>query len=358
MNRRQLLAGMIGMLMAGATTWAEGGPKLKFETMVYDFGATSQVDRLQGTFVFTNAGDAVLQIQKPQPSCGCTVAGVKPEKVPPGTTGELTFNVNISQGAVGHIEKYITVPSNDSQSPSQRLTIKADIRKTYDINPSQMSIGLLREGATTNVTFTVRRVDNNKKLVLTRVEADGSMLSGRIEMSGETNNPSAQIVVKVQASGPARVFSEGLRVYADDNTNTPAFRLSVNGRVIGELAVTPETLFWSIPNPENWPGSRSTAVTTRHVIISTAQTGQPLRVSNLTCSLSDLNVELQTVVSGTTYSVIATLPKAPAATEQGTIKLATNMPKYPEVQIPVVIQVLPLRRVPVRALPSAPPDKP
>ena len=354
MRTRRFLAVIIGMLMAGATAWAEGGPKLKFETMVYDFGVTSQVDRLQGTFVFTNAGDAVLKIQKPAPSCGCTVAGVKPETVPPGEKGELTFHVNLSQGA-GHIEKYITVPSNDPQNPSQRLTIKVDIRKIYDIQPSQMSVGMLREGTATNVTFTVRRVDG-KELVLTKVEADSQMLSGKIEVGGETNNPSAKIAVQVKATGALRQFTEGLRVYAED-TNAPAIRLSISGRVVGELTVMPESLLWSITDPENWPGARPIAVTMRRVIISTAQTGQPFEVSKLTCNLPDLDLELQTVETGRTYAVVTKLPKAPGVTKQGMIKFETNLPKYPEVQIPVVIQVLPARRVPYKAL-SVPPAEP
>ncbi|MGD0016308.1 MAG: DUF1573 domain-containing protein [Verrucomicrobiia bacterium] len=354
MRARRFLVVMIGMLMAGAMAWAEGTPKLKFETMVYDFGVTSQVDRIQGTFVFTNAGDAVLKIQKPAPSCGCTVAGVKPETVQPGEKGELTFHVNLPQTA-GHIEKFITVPSNDPQNPSQRLTIKVDIHKVYDIQPSQMSVGMLREGVTTNVTFTVRRVDG-KNLVLTKVEADSPMLSGKIEMGDETNNPSAKIAVQVEATGAPRQFTEGLRVYADD-TNAPAIRLSIFGRVVGELTVVPESLLWSIPDPENWPGTRPIAVTMRRVIISTAKTVQPFEVSKLTCNLTDLDLELQTVETGRTYAVVAKLPKAPGESKQGTIKFETNLSKYPEVQIPVVIQLLPARRVPYKAL-SVPPAEP
>ena len=176
MRARQVLAVMIGMLVVGATALAEGAPKLQFDKMIYDFGTMVQVDQLKGTFVFTNAGDAVLKIQKPQPSCGCTVVKAEPETLQPGEKGELSFTVNVPQ-ITGHIEKYITVPSNDTNSPMQRLTIKADIQKTYDVTPQQMYIGVVSEGATTNVTFTLRRVDN-QKLVLTKVESDSPMLIG------------------------------------------------------------------------------------------------------------------------------------------------------------------------------------
>ena len=188
MITRRFFVMMIGMLMAGAMAWAEGAPKLKFETMVYDFGTTSQVDHIQGTFVFTNAGDAVLKIQRPAPSCGCTVAGVKPDTLQPGEKGELTFRVNLSQGAAGHIEKYITVPSNDTNNPSQRLTIKVDIRKIYDIQPSQVSVGTLREGAATNVTFMVRRVDG-KELVLTKVRPTVRCCQARLKWAVKRTTP-------------------------------------------------------------------------------------------------------------------------------------------------------------------------
>src|ERR1043166_6995333 len=100
--------------------------KIQFDKTVYDFGSTSFVDSVTGTFTFQNAGTGELKVGKPQPSCGCTVASVKPEVLKPGEKGELVFKVNIG-GARGTLEKHITVPSNDPQSPKVSLSIKANI---------------------------------------------------------------------------------------------------------------------------------------------------------------------------------------------------------------------------------------
>src|SRR2546422_5920632 len=52
-------------------------PKIEFDRMVYDFGKTSLVDKVSGTFTFQNTGDEVLKVGEPKPSCGCTVAQIE-----------------------------------------------------------------------------------------------------------------------------------------------------------------------------------------------------------------------------------------------------------------------------------------
>jgi len=74
---------------------AEGAPKIQFAQTLYDFGKTSQVATVSGVFKFKNAGDAVLKLEPPKPSCGCTVAQLKTNALPPGATAELSFTLNL-----------------------------------------------------------------------------------------------------------------------------------------------------------------------------------------------------------------------------------------------------------------------
>ena len=95
-------AGMIAVTAltkgAPATTNAVG-PRIHFDKTVYDFGATSMVQQLTGTFTFQNVGDALLELKTPKTSCGCTVASVEPEILKPGEKGALTFTVNLAAAA-------------------------------------------------------------------------------------------------------------------------------------------------------------------------------------------------------------------------------------------------------------------
>ena len=183
---------------------AGGTPKIQFDNTVYDFGTTSQVESVTGTFTFHNAGDGELKLQKPAPSCGCTVAGVKPDVLKPGEKGELTFTVRLS-GARGQLEKHITVPSNDPQNGSLSLSIKVVVQQIYEVNPAQVTIGNISQGMTTNVTVQVHRTDG-KKLSITKTEVTGDLAKARIE-PGRTIKPP-----KWLSRSPARAPRDGLGI--------------------------------------------------------------------------------------------------------------------------------------------------
>ncbi|MGD0652672.1 MAG: DUF1573 domain-containing protein [Verrucomicrobiia bacterium] len=129
-----LLAAVLWTGAMGIAALAEGAPKIQFDQTVYDFGKTSQVASVSGVFKFKNTGDGLLKVEPPKPSCGCTVAGLKPDTLPPGETGELPFTLSLGQ-VKAQFEKHIAVKSNDPQTPEVSLTIKVDYTPLYDINP-------------------------------------------------------------------------------------------------------------------------------------------------------------------------------------------------------------------------------
>src|SRR6201993_123091 len=61
-------------------------PRIQFATPVYDFGKAKAGEPIKYSYVFTNTGDAVLEVTHVQPSCGCTTAGDWTRKVEPGQT--------------------------------------------------------------------------------------------------------------------------------------------------------------------------------------------------------------------------------------------------------------------------------
>ena len=90
----------------GVTALAEGTPKIQFERTVYDFGSTSRVATVSGVFKFKNAGDGLLKIEPPKPTCGCTFAELKPDTLAPGPVGEAHRG---QDGSAGHCPRLQTV---------------------------------------------------------------------------------------------------------------------------------------------------------------------------------------------------------------------------------------------------------
>lgn len=77
----------------------------------YNFGKTTDGDKVEYNFRFVNNGTKPLVIDKATASCGCTVPEKPEAPVMPNDTGFIKVVFN-SSGRVGPVEKNITVVSN------------------------------------------------------------------------------------------------------------------------------------------------------------------------------------------------------------------------------------------------------
>jgi len=88
------------------------GPVITWEKSSYDFGDKYQGDKVERTYVFTNAGNEPLIITNVQVTCGCTTPkGWPKDPIAPGGKGEITIGFN-STGKIGKQNKVVTIVSN------------------------------------------------------------------------------------------------------------------------------------------------------------------------------------------------------------------------------------------------------
>lgn len=313
-------------------------PKIQFDKVVYDFGSTSFVESVTGTFTFQNGGDAELKVGAPKPSCGCTVASVKPDSLKPGDKGELVFKVNIGASR-GVLEKHITVPSNDPQSPNVTLAVKVEVKQVIEASPGAISLGAIRQGMSTNGTVTIRRVDG-KKLVVGKIEPSNKLLHARIEpVEGTNTDQAVKLNVEVSGEGAPKRFNESVKVFLE-GVSQPVATVFVNGQVLGDVVIDHESLYWSIMDPSRMPTNNPLTQQVRRITVSSTRPDRPLEISNLTSNLKDLTVELTPVETGKTYMVVATLAGMPTKSEQGVVSFDTNTSTQPKITIPVTIVVM------------------
>ena len=253
----------------------------------------------------------------------------------PGDKGELIFTVNLG-AAKGSLEKHINVTSNDPQTPNVNLGIKVTVQQVFEVNPTQVMIGDIHLGDTTNVTVHIHRNDG-KKLSITKTDVTGDFANARVE-PGE-NEQSAKVIVDVLAKGAPRRFTDQVKLYMD-GADQPGATIFLTGRLVGDVNVSPEALYWGVQDPEHWPGSFPETMTTRRVTITSGQNAKPLEVTNLTSSLKEVTLELVPGEKGKTYTLVAKLATSPKESTRGTISFETNMPTEPKVVLPVTVNVL------------------
>lgn len=335
-----LTAGMVGVACQAedAPAASSGAPKITFDKTTYDWGSTSMVTKLEGTIVISNTGDAPLENLQAKPSCGCTSAPLKTNKLAPGEKTELQFSLNVGAMNRGHMSKQITITCNDPKQPSTVLTLKADIVSLYDITPTVLNAGDIRIGTETNLTLLVKRTDG-KPHGITKADGTTAALKATFEpASGSVD--SGTVRVTVTAEGAPRRFNDSVRIFGE-NTNQPVAVITVMGRVVGDLTLSQDTMFWGIANAEDWPGERGETATTRRIIITCSTTDTKPEFSNLRCeTMPDLKVALKPVAEGKTYELSAVLEKAPKENAVGTIKFDTNLKSQPTVEVRYTINVM------------------
>lgn len=318
------------------TALAAGAPKIQFEKTVYDFGQTSQVSSVSGVFKFKNTGDAVLKVEPPKPGCGCTIAALKPDTLQPGETGELAFSLHLGQ-VKAQFDKPIAVKSNDPETPEVTLRVKADYTPLFDINPialaSQLSFGV---NAATQFT-TLTRTDG-KPLRVERLVTSKPWITAKVEPGAEPADTSARIRVVIQREGVPRRFNESVQVYAAGQSNAPVVSIFVHGQILGEVVISPEALYWSVPDAGKPAVERPEALIVQRVTIRSAD-GKPLALKNPQSSIKGIKAELVTKEAGQVYELVARLETAPTTTVNGNVSFETSVAAQSRIEIPVVINV-------------------
>lgn len=334
--KKTLLTAFLWMGALCLAARVEAAPKILFEPMVYDFGKTSQVAVVSGVFKFKNIGDSILKVESLKPACGCTIAEVEPDTLQPGESGELTFTFHLGQ-VRAQLEKHIGVTSNDLQSPETVLTIKADYTPLYEMNPMTLAPNLAF-GVNDSEQFAVLTRTDGKPIKIIRLDPSKPWITAAVEPAVTTSDAAARIRVIVHREGVPRRFNEFVHIYADDQSNSPASSLGLYGQIMGEVALTPEALYWNVPAAANAPTAPSDELILRRLTISSAD-GRALSLKNPQSTIKGLKVSLVPKDEGKVYELLARLDELPVRTVSGTVTFETSRAAQSRIEVPVIVNV-------------------
>ncbi|HSD63319.1 MAG TPA: DUF1573 domain-containing protein, partial [Ignavibacteriaceae bacterium] len=138
-------------------------PKVSTQQMQYDFGTVPRGEHVKHSFVVSNVGGDLLEINDVRASCGCTAAKPEKDKLAPGESTNILVDFN-STGRSGKQTKIITVKTNDPDSPEIKFTLTGsvvdpDAQGNLENNPmmyfteTQHDFGTVQEGQVVDYTF-------------------------------------------------------------------------------------------------------------------------------------------------------------------------------------------------------------
>jgi len=340
--KRQVLIAFVAVGIMGASCFADepakpaGTPKIHFDKIVYDFGATSSVSKLDGVIVVSNVGDAPLEKLQAERHCGCTTTGFKVNVLAPGEKTELPFSLTVSAAERGPLVKKISVTSSDPRQPKVDLALRVNIVIVYEANPPFLNLGNLHVSDSTNLVVQLKRIDG-QPLGVAKVAGATAQVQAQLTAT-EGRADSATIQVQITAPGAAGIFTNAVRVFGA-NAEEPVLTIPVNAQLVNDLVLLPAALTWNVGEPENWPGRLGPMATTRRIVVMPFRSDQTFELSELVSSVPGLKVRLNRVAGGKHYELLAVLDKLPSESTTGTIKFATNLKTQPTVEVKVNIHI-------------------
>jgi hypothetical protein len=186
------------------------------------------------------------------------------------------------------------------------------------------------EGDTTNVTTRVSRTDG-KPFTIAKIKPSQSWIEAKFEPDTSSTNQAYKISATLKPEGSPRYFSESLNVFIDQS-ETPAFMVTFSGRLMGDLTMTPESLYWPITDPDK-------AMTSRRIVVK-SMLADKLELKNVTSTLKDVTLEMVPKEDGKTFEIVAKLANVPGQTTNGVIRFESNVPSQPKVEVPIWINIV------------------
>jgi hypothetical protein len=104
----------------------ENAPKIKVDSMEYDFEPVTTGTPVEREFVISNEGVDTLFLRKLKPTCSCTIAKPDKDKLAHGEQTSVKVTLNTS-GKTGMQHRTVDIISNDPVRPKITLQIKGNV---------------------------------------------------------------------------------------------------------------------------------------------------------------------------------------------------------------------------------------
>ena len=311
------------------------GPKIRFETMVHDFGRAKVGEQVRYTYIFTNAGDQLLELTGVQ-ACGCITADWS-RKVEPGKTGAVPIGFNTSSYN-GPVLKTITITCNDRTNPRPVLQLKGMVWRPIEVIPQFAILNLNADTPLASATVTVT---NNLPEPLTLSEPQCSNPAFSVAL--QTNEPGKSFRVVIAPVSPLPAGSVQAQVtLKTSSTNMPVVVITAYANVQPVITINPPTI--ALP-----PGPLAQSQT--NTITITGNSTNRLALTEPRVNATGVDIQLKELVPGRQFAAILSFPQGFEVTSEQKPELTLNssFPQAPALKVPIV---QPPRPAPPKVVPA------
>jgi hypothetical protein len=338
---------------------AEAGPfpKAVMDEIKFDFGRMQTGETRTHKFTIRNEGDAPLEVVVGHSACQCTVGEVPKEPIAPKGEADVSISWTPKVEA-DKFNKSIEIWTNDPKKSSILLTIDGMVKALLTAVPGSLwEIPQFREGATSEVTGVLASQVAEKFSIVgiesgdPHVTAEWETLEDESDLNVMSALSAYKIKVAIRPDMPVGEFNVPLTIKTDLKSidgDSAEQQVIIRGNRQGPIRISSE---------KSWVANRSTVVlgtfdaqvgkkvVLTMIVLQPPPEGLKLAEGGAICDPPDLVVSLtpDEKAKGKIARYLLTIEFPPGAarsnrseTNPGKIKLRTNHPLAPEVDLQVM----------------------
>jgi hypothetical protein len=307
---------------AAQRNWAQG----LFHEQGHDFGAVPRGAVVRHPFVLTNRLAEPVTILDVRASCGCTTGRAPADQVGPGQQAVVEAVMD-TRNFVGVKATTLTVTlvTASGRQAEARLGVRSNILSDIVLNPGTLDFGAPSRGQPAEMRLTIDRHGapgwRIERMLASR------RLGQAIEATLEEAYRAPQgvgyaLTVKVRPDAPAGAIREEIQLRTND-PETPVVPVLVNLDVRGRVTASPALLTLA-------PGAARARVLIRGT--------EPFAISGVEGAGEGLDVAGADGVKKALHVLtIALRPDAAAAPGRRTLRVATDLPGEPPVEVQAIV---------------------
>ncbi len=326
--------------LAGSLLLAQAKPSAFVESTIVDLGAAPRGEMLEGSFKIENRGDAPLVIREVRAACACTVVDFD-EEIAPGESGTVSFELDTAT-LVGASVKAINVYTNDAEKPRIDLSIRVESEPWVDAQPGYVRYTIVQGYDAEEADSTLRQVVYGRggDFAIDEVESPHDWIETSFHEAAPEERidqaPGSQWIIETRISPAAPVGP--ITGYINAKLQHPkqsVLPIPVSGFVRPVFAVTPHeghfgtiTLFRDKPNRASFK------------VQNFATEGIAIESVELVPPVPGIEARVDTEQEGRLFYAVLLFDRSTRGSSfEGTLKLETDSPRKPVIEIPVSGQI-------------------
>lgn len=262
---------LLCLVMASSPLSAKEWAQKMFKLTKHDFGHVAHGSKTDFAFEITNCYQEDVHIADVTTSCGCTTPTITKNTLKTWEKGAIIATFN-TRSYSGQRNATIKVVIDKPFYAEVQLTVAGYIHNDVDFEPGSVAFGDVDQGSAAQKEITVTYYGRNPWEIKDVRSANDHL---EVEL-GEPRKMADRVVykmlVRLKNDAPAGYLHDTLSLVTDDQ-RLPSVPVSVEGRIIPPLTISPSSLFVGVLEP-------GTSVTKQLVV----RAKKPFKILSVKCA--------------------------------------------------------------------------